>query len=178
MTKKVFLIVLVTVSISFFAQGKASNNKDMTLLESVCKRTYDYKLCISSLKSNPRSYNADIKGLARIMMGVTRSKVDEILRVMLQLGRNATDPRVPECLDNVCYPVYDESTDYIQHAVEHLQSNSLKEAITDMNYANGDEQECEKCFAKLEIKSPMTSINTQFATLCKVTEDIIRVLLK
>ncbi|XP_073041701.1 cell wall / vacuolar inhibitor of fructosidase 2-like [Primulina eburnea] len=170
----VFSIVFVLASISFFSQG----NADMSLIENVCKKTFDYKLCVSSLKSNPRSFNTDVKGLARIMIDVTQSKIEVMIRVVQQLGKNASDLRERECLDNVCYPEYGRSRSDIKQAIEDLQSNSFREAYTDVHYVYSNEEECENSFAELEIKSPMTTINTHFAAFCKITEDIIGILLK
>ena len=45
-------------------------NGDTTLIKSTCKNTKYYNLCVSSLKSDPSSPNADPKGLAVIMAGI------------------------------------------------------------------------------------------------------------
>ncbi|XP_073288391.1 cell wall / vacuolar inhibitor of fructosidase 2-like [Primulina huaijiensis] len=179
MAKQVFAIVIVLVFVFFFSQSNASSANNMSLIESVRKKTFDYKLCVSSLKSNPHSFNTDVKGLARIMMDVIISKVDGILGVIRELVKKTSDPRMLECLNNGCYVEYDLSKDNMKYAIEYLQSNSFREALTLVDDAYiGDQEGCEDSFAELKIKSPMTAINNHFAALCKITEDIISILFK
>ncbi|XP_073041703.1 cell wall / vacuolar inhibitor of fructosidase 2-like [Primulina eburnea] len=152
MAKRVFAIVVVLVSVFFFSQSNASSANIMSLIESVCKKTFDYKLCVSSLKSNPRSFNTDVKGLARIMMDVILSKVGGILGVIRQLVKKTTDPRMLECLNNGCYIEYDLSTDNIKYAIEYLQSNSFREALTSVDDAYIGAQEAVRTLS-LNLKS-------------------------
>ncbi|KAK2982819.1 hypothetical protein RJ640_021309 [Escallonia rubra] len=42
--------------------------KNASLIEQVCQKTMYHDLCVSSLRSNPRSSGADVKGLARIIL--------------------------------------------------------------------------------------------------------------
>lgn len=59
------------------------------LIEQTCRRTTNYALCVSSLKSDPRSSKADVKGLALIMMDVAKAKATEILKKIDELRKKS-----------------------------------------------------------------------------------------
>nr|XP_011461722.1 PREDICTED: uncharacterized protein LOC105350666 [Fragaria vesca subsp. vesca] len=75
------------------------------LIDQTCKQTPNYNLCVSSLKSNPRSSATDVKGLAIIMVEVLKSKANETLnKIWAQLLRHE-DPAVRNCYDHYGYMV-------------------------------------------------------------------------
>ncbi|KZV34957.1 cell wall [Dorcoceras hygrometricum] len=176
MGKQVFSTTVLVSFVFFLSHGiNAIGSKDMAFIESVCKKTHDYKLCVTCLKSNPRSFNADVKGLALIMMEAMQSKVDGILKVISRLRNNTSDPDMQSCLDDACHEEYANITPFIQFAIEHLQSNSLDFALLGVDDAYLGIQACEECTPP---KSSMTPINTYFVSLLKITEDILRILMK
>ncbi|XP_073137746.1 cell wall / vacuolar inhibitor of fructosidase 2-like [Henckelia pumila] len=178
MAKQVFEIVVVLVVVLFFNQGNANMTKDMTLIESVCKKTHDFKLCVSTLISNPLSFNStDVKGLARIMIGILQAKTDGILATIDRMSKNESDPRIRDCLIDDCYPEYDKGAELLQQAIEDLESGSLRYAITDVLWAKDDAETCQECFEEpIKLKSPVTAINSYYVALCHIAEDIMVIL--
>ncbi|KAL1215427.1 Cell wall / vacuolar inhibitor of fructosidase 2 [Cardamine amara subsp. amara] len=65
-TPIIFLLVTIAFSSSALISAKSNTN----IIQSTCKTTHYYNLCVSILKSDPRSRTADTKGLAAIMVGV------------------------------------------------------------------------------------------------------------
>ncbi|ESQ31418.1 hypothetical protein EUTSA_v10005004mg [Eutrema salsugineum] len=64
-TSPILLILFVILTSTLI-----SVKSNTTTIESTCKTTNYYRLCVSALKSDPRSPTADTKGLAAIMVGV------------------------------------------------------------------------------------------------------------
>ncbi|KAJ4897255.1 Cell wall / vacuolar inhibitor of fructosidase 2 [Raphanus sativus] len=64
-TSPIFFFLLVILSSTLL-----SVKPNTTIIETTCKTTSYYALCVSALKSDPRSPTADTKGLAAIMVGV------------------------------------------------------------------------------------------------------------
>ncbi|KAF8091228.1 hypothetical protein N665_0451s0041 [Sinapis alba] len=66
-TSPIFIFILLLILSPALLLSVKSNT---TTIESTCKTTNYYDLCVSALKSDPRSPTADTKGLAAIMVGV------------------------------------------------------------------------------------------------------------
>ncbi|CAH8391154.1 unnamed protein product [Eruca vesicaria subsp. sativa] len=62
-TSPIFLLVILSSTL-------LSVKSNTTTIETTCKTTNNYHLCVSALKSDPRSPTADTKGLAAIMVDV------------------------------------------------------------------------------------------------------------
>ncbi|CAB4302403.1 unnamed protein product [Prunus armeniaca] len=58
--------IIACLTLFVLSQSRVSVNAD--LVEETCRKTTNYGLCVSSLKSDPRSSTADVKGLARIAL--------------------------------------------------------------------------------------------------------------
>ncbi|CAI0454030.1 unnamed protein product [Linum tenue] len=69
-----FFLLLLLLSLTPFPHRRhhplTLAGADTTLIETTCKTTKHYDLCLSSLKSNTTSSTADVKGLALIMIGI------------------------------------------------------------------------------------------------------------
>ncbi|CAI0541466.1 unnamed protein product [Linum tenue] len=82
---------------------------DTTLIETTCKTTKHYDLCLSSLKSNTTSSTADVKGLALIMIGIgTANATSTSSYLTSQLpaaaaSTTATKAVLKECADKYTY---------------------------------------------------------------------------
>ncbi|CAN6813817.1 unnamed protein product, partial [Brassica oleracea] len=63
-TSPIFLLLLLVILSSTLLSVKSN-----TTTKTTCKTTNYYRLCVSTLKSDPRSPTADTKGLATIMVG-------------------------------------------------------------------------------------------------------------
>ncbi|XP_022132506.1 cell wall / vacuolar inhibitor of fructosidase 2 [Momordica charantia] len=66
--KNLVLFLLYLVSSTIFLGTLIA--ADQTLIQKTCRNTLYYKLCITSLKSDPTSLTADTKGLAAIMAAI------------------------------------------------------------------------------------------------------------
>lgn len=76
----VLLFALYTVSFLPQIQSRVFLPMDANnFIEQTCKQTAYYDLCTSILRSDPRSSDADVKGLTFIVVGVWETKAKETL---------------------------------------------------------------------------------------------------
>ncbi|KAM7466525.1 hypothetical protein LguiB_014087 [Lonicera macranthoides] len=165
------LLLLFSVNRSFATK---SFKKD-DLVEQVCKTTMDPSLCVSTLRSNPRSSSSDVKGLAHIMLEVSLIKGSDNFAQVKKLVRNATDPIEKQCLDD-CVIQYGLLIDDVNEAIHYLESNSFRDANGHAGWAADDAETCEDCFIELKHPSPLTDRNILFVHLGRVSRDIIYLL--
>ncbi|ONI14781.1 hypothetical protein PRUPE_3G008000 [Prunus persica] len=72
--------IIACLTLFVLSQSRGSVSTD--LVEETCHKTTNYDLCVSSLKSDPRSSTADVKGLARIALDQTlTNSVDAQARI-------------------------------------------------------------------------------------------------
>ncbi|KAM7462498.1 hypothetical protein LguiA_030619 [Lonicera macranthoides] len=126
------LLLLFSVHQSFATK---SFKKD-DLVKQVCKTTTDPSLCLSTLRSNPRSSSSDVKGLAHIMLEVSLRKGSDNFAQVKKLVQNATDPIIKQCL-NLCMMQYGSLIDDVNEAIHYLESNSFRDASLHVGWAAG-----------------------------------------
>ncbi|XP_073137745.1 cell wall / vacuolar inhibitor of fructosidase 2-like [Henckelia pumila] len=180
MAKQVVLFEIVLVQlvvVLLFSQLgiNANSTKDMALIESVCQKTHDYQLCVSTLKSNPLSFKSDVKGLASIMLGIIQRKMYGIVPTIDQMGANSSDPPIRDCLKQVCSLEYRANIALIGDAMQVWKSGGkLVDALVYVQRALQNAEICENCFMKqFQRKSPITPINSNFVDLCYVAQGIM-----
>lgn len=57
-----------TLLVNFFISVSLVSHSFGDLIENVCQKFNDYKLCVESLGTDPKSSSADQKGLTHIML--------------------------------------------------------------------------------------------------------------
>lgn len=72
--------------------------KEADLIETTCKQSKYYDLCVSSLKADPRSTGADMIGLARIMLELTLARANIVLAKVNKLLNETTEPVMKELM--------------------------------------------------------------------------------
>ncbi|KAK2982818.1 hypothetical protein RJ640_021308 [Escallonia rubra] len=169
------LVILVLFMNRSFARLSV---EDASLIEQVCQKTPYHDLCVSSLKSNPKSSSADVKGLARIILELFLDAAKDNLVQVKKLLNRATDPAIKQCLD-VCSNEYDSAINvWTPLALKYLESNSIPDAITEVSNASGDAETCEESFGEVSRPSPLTAENNYVLHLGKITEGIMVILKK
>ncbi|KAM7466533.1 hypothetical protein LguiB_014095 [Lonicera macranthoides] len=147
------------------------------LVEQVCKTTTDPSLCLSTLRSNPRSSSSDVKGLAHIMLEVSLRKGSDNFAQVKKLVQNATDPIIKQCLD-LCVMQYDLLIDNVNKAIHSLESNSFRDANLHAGWAADGAESCENSFIELKRPSPLTERNNLVVHLGEISLEIIHLLEK
>ncbi|KAH7859255.1 hypothetical protein Vadar_033708 [Vaccinium darrowii] len=152
-----FLLVLFTQN--YFSHGD--------LIADTCKKTEYPRICVSTLRSNPDSKTADVKGLVRIILKAALGKANTILNQANDLLKKTKDRLVRQSL-NVCVSVYEEALDEIPEASVNVGTNNFEaniEASATIDIAD----DCEESFSN----SPFTADNNAVKQLAVVAVDII-----
>lgn len=130
MGSSIFLFLpVIAFHLIIFPRPSIFAAADMILIQKTCKNTEYYDLCVSSLKSNPRSSNVDTKGLANIMIGVglaNATATSSYLSSQLLSGA-ANDTTIKKVLK--------ECADKYTYAGDSLQASAQDLATEDYDYA-------------------------------------------
>ncbi|CAK7326309.1 unnamed protein product [Dovyalis caffra] len=143
------------------------------LLDKTCKKTLDYNLCVSSLRSNSQSWDADVQGLAGIMANITLSNATDTLNYIQVKVNQTTDPKLERSLA-YCAEVYIPVVQYIlPQAIIALNSGRYGFAKYGISDAADEVDSC-----KGLKESPLTDRNQLVQRLCGVTVAMVDALLK
>ncbi|KAK3040671.1 hypothetical protein RJ639_026992 [Escallonia herrerae] len=135
-------------------------------------------LCVSSLRSNPQSAVADVKGLARIMLELFRDKVTDNLVEVKKLQSKTTDPVIQDCLD-ICSDEYGFANHtYIPEAFKYFERNSMIDALTNTGWAYDEVETCKESFGEAHRSSPLVARSKYAMHLSHIAVDIMSILAK
>ncbi|MCD9640846.1 hypothetical protein HAX54_026552 [Datura stramonium] len=153
-TLVIYLVMLLSSSTLETISSINNNN----LVETTCKNTPNYNLCLKTLLPDERSASGDITTLALIVVDAIEAKAKQASEIISML-RNSNPPaawRVPlkECAFS--YKVI--LTVSLPEAIEALTKGNPKFAEDGMVGCLGDSQDCEENF-KSSI-SPLTALNS------------------
>ncbi|KAF3456387.1 hypothetical protein FNV43_RR01037 [Rhamnella rubrinervis] len=172
-----FLIVhalLLSVSLPI-SQCRVVVQTDEHLIESTCRKTSSFGLCVSSLKSDPQSSKADVPGLGLIMVNVIKAKATKTLnhiRVLLKRGPGAVERRaLISCVEN--YEAILKGD--VPEAIEALTKGDYKFAEQGSNDAANEANTCEREFTAGT--SPLTALNNNVHDVSAIAAAITRTLL-
>ncbi|XP_062113999.1 cell wall / vacuolar inhibitor of fructosidase 2 [Humulus lupulus] len=136
----ILLLILFLLSIA----GAQSNFIDKT-----CKATKFYDLCVSSLKSDPTSRNADVKGLATIMIGIgmaNSTATSSYLSSQL-LSASGNDVVLKKVLKE-CADKYGFAADALQASAQDLAAESFDYAYLHVTAAENYPNACRNAFRR------------------------------
>ncbi|KAK3029624.1 hypothetical protein RJ639_037941 [Escallonia herrerae] len=165
------LIILAILTILLTIEPTSA---DLGTIQSTCKRTPYYNLCVSTLQADPKSANADVTGLALIMVSVVKAKTTELVGIIRSLKGSRPDLR--KALDQ-CDQAYSTGilVADVPVAEEALTKGNPKFAETGMNDAANEALGCEGDFKPA--KSPFTDKNTALHDVSAIAAAITRLLL-
>ncbi|PPR88702.1 hypothetical protein GOBAR_AA31980 [Gossypium barbadense] len=152
MTKIISLFILEAVfCFTFFTVSYS----DINLIQTNCKKTPFYDLCVLTLKSDPRSSTADVPGLARIVADSVNAKAIATLNQISALLKSSDIPV----------------------AIDAIEKNNPKFAVQSATDAGNEAQACENSFAEKASNSPIFSGNKAVHDLSVVLQSIASLLL-
>ena len=171
------VLVLVVFQIIFLPSSQCARLRpnDNNLIEQTCKQTPNYNLCISSLKSDPKSATADVAGLALIMVNVLNTTTTQTLihinSLLLQSPRNEVKEALLSCVENYKTGVL---TADVPVSIEALTKGNPKFADQGTQDAANESNSCEEGFSG---NSPLTVENTNINNVARVANAIVKLLL-
>ncbi|KAI5650947.1 hypothetical protein M9H77_36952 [Catharanthus roseus] len=152
--------------------------KNIDLIENTCKSTSNYELCISVLKSDPRSLEAtDVDVLGLIIVDEIKSKANSAMEIIKKL-RISSNPEFNVALFE-CSIQYNAILNAdVPVAIEALTKGVPKFAESGMADAAVEAQGCENSFrVRGGSNSPLTDINQAVFDLSGIAKSIIKMLL-
>ncbi|MBA0749719.1 hypothetical protein Gogos_003617 [Gossypium gossypioides] len=174
MTKIISLFILEAVFCFTFFTGSYS---DINLIQTTCKKTPFYDLCVLTLKSDPRSSTADVSGLARIVADSVNAKAIATLNQISALLKSVKDPTLEKALEG-CIVSYNTIIQAdIPVAIDAIEKNNPKFAVQSATDAGNEAQACENSFAEKPSNSPIFSGNKAVHDLSVVLQSIASLLL-
>ncbi|KAI3792257.1 hypothetical protein L2E82_06132 [Cichorium intybus] len=166
--------LLIFLSLHLF-EAPLTAMGDRKLIESTCKATPSYNLCLSTLLSNPKSSSGDVSDLGLIMVGATRVKATQAIQHIKSLYRS--HPELRRSL-NQCAQMYMAVVKAdVPSAIQALDGGQPKFAEDGMADTAVEAQACERSFSDGGHKSPVTVMNKGVENIANVARAIIRMLL-
>ncbi|XP_051128887.1 cell wall / vacuolar inhibitor of fructosidase 1 [Andrographis paniculata] len=148
--------------------------KDDDLIETTCRKTSNYRLCVSTLRADPCSATADVPGLGLIMVDAVRAKAETALSAISEQW--LLHPEQRQALEH-CTAAYEAVLKAdVPEAVVGLRKGVPKFAEFGMSDAAWEAEICQGNFEKW-MESPLSQVNQDLRELALVATAIIRELL-
>ncbi|XP_062105061.1 cell wall / vacuolar inhibitor of fructosidase 1-like [Humulus lupulus] len=152
-------------------------NKLNDLIESTCKQSPNYNVCVSSLRSDPRSSKAtDVEGLGLVMVDVLKGKAQKTLDQINDLLKQRPKPKLKQPLGYCALSYGAILNGDIPQATEAFTKGNYKFAEEGCNDAANEADLCESKFTP-PASSPITRMNTAVHDVAAVTASMARILL-
>ncbi|XP_028756286.1 cell wall / vacuolar inhibitor of fructosidase 1-like [Neltuma alba] len=171
MKSRTLIIIFTIVTISIISPSRCNN-----LIENTCKQTPRYNLCVQSLKSDPASSDADVRGLALIMVKVMTTKAKGTGYKIKQLLKSGhLEPKQEKAL-RYCADSYKNVIELYVPGIERaLETGNPKFAEEGVVSTGMEAKDCEEEFSGST--SPLTKENNAMRDLAAVAVAIFRLLL-
>ncbi|KAL4379755.1 hypothetical protein GQ457_02G015630 [Hibiscus cannabinus] len=167
----VLLLSLIFGSLATPSISMSVNKED--LIQQTCKKPRYFALCNSFLRSDPRSTNANLKGLALILVEAIQEKANNTLTFIIGLYKDITDPDLSRFYGS-CIEDYGTSVDRpLPEAVKALGS---KDYATAKNNAAAMAPYIDACDQQFTEKTPFSDRNILVRDLSLVASNIIGLL--
>ncbi|KAL3351192.1 hypothetical protein AABB24_019677 [Solanum stoloniferum] len=167
---KILLFLMMFLAMLIVTKG--NNN----LVETTCKNTPNYNLCVKTLSLDKRSQTAgDITTLALIMVDAIKSKANQAANTISKLRHSNPPQAWKDPLKNCAFSYKVILTASMPEAIEALTKGDPKFAEDAMVGTSGDAQECEDNFKSKS--PPLSKLNIDVHDLSDINRAIIRNLL-
>ncbi|OMO58511.1 Pectinesterase inhibitor [Corchorus olitorius] len=169
-----FVLLQIAFSFTFLPEThQLSSSTNLNLVETTCKKTPFYNLCLSTLQSDPRSSKADVAGLAHIGADKVKARATATLRQITVLLKGAKDPKLKTALTE-CLDLYNTIIKYdIPVAIDAVVKGNPKFGVESAADAANEANDCERRF----IKSPISGSNKAVHDLSSMVASIVQLLL-
>nr|XP_027082311.1 LOW QUALITY PROTEIN: pectinesterase inhibitor-like [Coffea arabica] len=137
------LLALFFICLSILSNLFTSAEAD--LISDVCTASKNPQFCANSLRSDPRSRRADLKGLGQIAIDLATKSAKSTKTLVDSLKQNATDTRLKGIYDS-CSENYGDSIDDLGEATSLLKSGDYLGVNLRASAALDDADTCDDNF--------------------------------
>uniref|UniRef100_A0A7N2QYB6 Pectinesterase inhibitor domain-containing protein n=1 Tax=Quercus lobata TaxID=97700 RepID=A0A7N2QYB6_QUELO len=168
------LVIPLLVTSLFYQVSNAANQGwfDEAFLEKICKKSTDYDLCSSTLRSDPRTYTVNPHGLALISISINTNLVQTTLDQIPGILNTLTDPLDETRLQN-CQTDFNEALVKFNAAYAAASSTSYTEATNLLTEAALKSVECENEYSSSSSESPISDTTNKVGKLVFITYVIV-----
>lgn len=157
------------ITIFYLTSNVLLTQGDQDLVSKACNRTTYIDLCVSSLRSDPRSSTAsEVKELAEIALNVSIANGIETLTYIKELRSSGGGGRCGLCLRD-CLEEYEDAVASLEDSVHQLRIRGFKKVNVLVSAAMTGSDTCEDGFVEVSSSggvSPLTQRNQLFYRLC------------
>ncbi|XP_054820280.1 cell wall / vacuolar inhibitor of fructosidase 1-like [Prosopis cineraria] len=145
------IIVFIVATTSLTSPSHCSrirmvHSENESLIESTCKQTPNYDLCVQSLKSDPSSSEADVAGLGLIMVKVitakakaTKNKINNLLQGKdLDRKQKGALKSCREMYEMVLETDVPEATEALREGNPKFAEDGVKDIGNEATYCEGE----------------------------------------
>ncbi|KAK3195267.1 hypothetical protein Dsin_026577 [Dipteronia sinensis] len=177
--------------IFFFNIFHATTAHRSNLIQETCKKCaqndpiVDYKFCVASLQSIPRSHNASLHQLGIISINLnlsnvthTRSYIKKLVKQKMKKNKETLDydPYVRACLVD-CFDLYSDAVSTLKQAIKDYKSSHYEDANFQVSSVMDASTTCEDGFKEKQgVVSPLTKRNKDVFQLSAISLSIINML--
>ncbi|XP_059630023.1 pectinesterase inhibitor-like [Cornus florida] len=159
------LLLPIFLSFLFINHTHAATNE---LITSICSSTTNPSLCVQSLKSDPRTASADLKGLGAISIDIAQSNAKSTLNMIVSLVKQTTDPKLKGRYDT-CRENYDDSVSDFDECRKFLKSGDYASLNTYASSALDGPDTCNDGFEGPPAEPPqLQAANKKLEGLCSI----------
>ncbi|KAL6325911.1 hypothetical protein AAG906_038402 [Vitis piasezkii] len=112
------MVFLLLINGSFSRPSVKIANNELT---EICSTTQDPSFCVQALKSDPRTANADLKGLAQISIDLAKASATKTTTLITSLVEKANDPKLKGRYET-CAENYDDSISSLDDCTQSVSS--------------------------------------------------------
>ncbi|CAH9129564.1 unnamed protein product [Cuscuta epithymum] len=164
---------------SFFLALVSFTTVNGDLIDTVCAKTLRPASCQQTLRSDPRSTTADLKGLGLVSVDIATKQAISGKALAQGLLNVNFDQRVKSAISS-CLEKYDDSVFYLGQCSESLRSGNYGGLNFEASSAGNSIGACEDGFADLPKPEPrqLEAANSNLQGVCDIVLVISNLLLK
>lgn len=174
-------MLITNLALNNDSSNNNNNNNNNNFIDETCRATPYYSLCLTTLQSDPRTYEAKegddyITILSLVMVDAVKLKSIEIIKELKDLEKSHPEWRGPL---SQCYVAYNAVLRAdVTVAVDALKKGVPKFADHSMDDVVVEAQTCEFSFNYYnKLENPISNLSKDIIELSKVTKSIIKMLL-
>ncbi|CAA2991558.1 pectinesterase inhibitor-like [Olea europaea var. sylvestris] len=135
-------------------------------LQQICDKTFNSLECLNQFKSDPRSLNTDIKGLAGVSVDLALNKANTVHTQYNQLYSDTKDSNLQEKYIT-CSKSYNDAIRDLETVKKYLDDNRYELIPVEINDALQEVKSCENAFKRDPFDpARMDNHNDEFKLLC------------
>ncbi|OAY38689.1 hypothetical protein MANES_10G035400v8 [Manihot esculenta] len=165
---------LMFLFLFYFSTSTSVQGAD--IIEETCKKTEYYDLCVKTLRSDPRSSNADLKGLTQITLEASLVFGRGAFIKIKKMYNETKDKGLKSCL-HVCVENYELAVVInLPGAIKLLGRNKFNDVNSYLSAAYDAPETCLDSFSeepKTDVPPALAAWNDHFEQLCTIALDML-----